>query len=250
MQEQSKVVLITGISGGLGQAMAREFAEHGFKVAGVSRKTPEGFQPHWFLSGDLTEPETAQKAIQGVIQTFGRLDVLINNAGVGVYDPWEAVQEEDLRYEMELNFFAVVRLSRAALPFLKESRGTLINISSVAGKLYMPYMGAYSASKFALDAYTRSLRAELRETGIRVLNVSPGRISTGFGSRVIGKVKSPGTFTKARPEDFARKLLKAYQQKKEELIFPAWYRLFIGFGNTFSKLYDRLSVKKWKQAQK
>jgi len=113
----------------------------------------------------------------------------------------------------------------------------------------MPYMGAYSVSKFALDAYSRSLRAELRQDGVRLMNVSPGRIQTGFGSHIIGGVKSPSTMGKARPEDFARKLYRAFLKGKEEWIFPGWYKLFLWFGRWFPKTYDKISVKTWKEAQ-
>ncbi len=250
MQKNQKVVLITGISGGLGSAIAQEWIKKGFLVAGISRTSPKNFTPHWFFAGDLTQKETAHKAIEEFQKQFNHLDVLINNAGIGVYDPWEEVEEENLYYEMELNFFAVVRLTKKALPLLKEKQGTIINISSVAGKLAMPYMGAYSASKFALDAYTQSLRAELRQAKVKVLGVSPGRISTGFGKNVIGKVKSPSTFAKASAPHFAKKLFKTYQKQKREWIYPRWYRFFIAFGKTFSRLFDILSVKKWKKAQK
>lgn len=247
MSEQ-KVVLITGISGGLGQAMAKVFKEHGYFVAGTSRSQGD-FEPDLFIMADLVDQNGAWQIMEELEKGAGRLDILINNAGIGVYDPWEVVEEKDLRYEMELNFFAAVRLTKAALPLLKRSRGRVINISSVAGKLPMPYMGAYSASKFALDAYSRSLRAELREDGIGVMTASPGRIQTGFGSHIIGGVKSPTTIGKASSEEFARKLYRAFVKEKEDWIFPGWYKFFLWFGRWFPKTYDKISVKTWKDAQ-
>ena len=238
-----KVVFITGVSKGIGKSLALKFKREGFFVAGLSRNKPD-FDIDLFIKADLTK-DKPQDVVEKLIEKTGRLDVLINNAGIGLYESWENTNEEDLRYLFEVNFFSVVSLTKASLPYLKETKGDIINVSSVAGKIHVPFMGGYCSSKFALNAFSYSLRAELKPYGINVLNLIVGRINTGFSSRSLGSLKPPETPFGAKAEDLAEKTFEAYKKRKREIVFPWWYRIFIFIGNRFPDIYDKISLKKW-----
>ncbi len=239
-----KVVLITGVSKGLGKSMALKFKKEGFKVCGVSRSKPD-FEIDLHLSYDLTNTNNHKEILEEIIKKFGRVDVLINNAGVGLYERWENTKDEDLRYIFELNFFSVVSLTKASLPSIKETKGTVINVSSVAGKLYVPFMGGYSSTKFALNAFSDSLRAELKPYGVNVLNLIVGRINTGFSKTALGTKTPPSTPFGGDINKFADKVYKAYTKNKREITYPSWYRFIIYFSKIFPNLYDKIALKKW-----
>ncbi|NPA17373.1 MAG: SDR family NAD(P)-dependent oxidoreductase [Aquificae bacterium] len=174
-----------------------------------------------------------------------KIDVLINNAGIGLYESWEEMDMADLRRLFEVNFFSVVLLTKLFLPHLKEKKGSVINVSSVAGKLYVPFMGGYCASKYALNAFSDSLRAELLNDGVHVLNLIVGRINTGFSSRAMGSKKPPDTPFGDSPEGFADAVYSAYLKRKREITYPRWYRYFIWISRLFAPVYDRIVLKKW-----
>ncbi|WP_457640819.1 SDR family NAD(P)-dependent oxidoreductase [Persephonella sp.] len=240
-----KVVLITGVSKGLGKALSEKFRSENFLVAGVSRSKPD-FNIDLFIQADLTQEDNCKNIIKETVEKFGRIDVLINNAGVGLYESWETSNMKDIRKLFELNFFAVIYLTKEALPFLKKTKGSIINVSSVAGKLYVPYMGAYCSSKYALNAFSDSFRAELKPYGIHVLNLIVGRINTGFSSRAMGSRKPPETPFGGSPEKFAEKTYRAYIKRKREIWYPYWYKYFVKLAQLFPEIYDRESYKKWK----
>ncbi len=238
-----KVAVITGVSKGIGRAFAHIFKKKGFTVAGISR-TPPDIDIDFHIKADLVRGNK-EEIVKSVISHTGRIDVLINNAGAGLYQQWEDMKEEDLRYIFELNFFSVVFLTKASIPFLQKSKGSIINVSSVAGRLYVPFMGGYCASKFALNAFSDSLRAELKGKDIHVLNLIVGRINTGFSSRSLGSLKPPSTPFSGSAEKLAEITYKAYRRKKREVIYPYWYRFFILLADLFPDLYDSISLKKW-----
>ncbi|MCK5879348.1 MAG: SDR family NAD(P)-dependent oxidoreductase [Holophagae bacterium] len=241
----SPIAVITGVTGGFGRAFARMFSENGFEIVGISRRKPET-PVGQHISADLTNP-TALPALVGQInQLTDHVDVLILNAGVGLYDGWEEMEISELRTLMELNFFAPVALARALLPSLKKTNGTIVTVSSVAGFLPVANMGAYCASKYALNAFSDTLRAELSDTGVHLLNLLPGRINTGFSTRAFGSRTPPETPFAGSPEKLARAAFRAYKTKKRQLVYPAWYRLLSFFRHVFPRFYDRLSRSKWK----
>ncbi len=241
-----KVVFITGVSKGIGKALAEKFKKEGFFTAGLSRSKPDGLELDLFIKADLVKDDK-EKIVKELIRNTGRVDILINNAGVGLYESWENMSEKDLRYIFELNFFSVVSLTKSFIPYLKETKGTIINVSSVAGKIYVPFMGGYCATKFALNAFSDSLRAELKPYGIHVLNLIVGRINTGFSSRSLGSMKPPETPSfSTTPEKLAEKVYKAYLKKKREITYPYWYGFFILISKLFPDVYDSINLKKWK----
>lgn len=240
------VVLITGITGGFGKAFAGIFAEHGYTVAGISRSKPE-FPVDLHIPVDLTDRSSIEKAVETTTSSLERLDVLINNAGIGHYDDWEHMSDDQLRSGMELNFFSVVTLTRLLLPLLKQSGGTIVNVASVAGKMPVPMMGAYCATKYALVAYTDTLRAELKPAGVHVLGLIVGRINTGFSSRALGNRKPPATPFSGEPDGLARKVLRAIDRRKRQLTYPGWYRFVLFLQRLIPGTFDRIAMKKWQK---
>ncbi|HIT33712.1 MAG TPA: SDR family oxidoreductase [Candidatus Faecousia intestinigallinarum] len=185
-----KVILITGVSSGFGRAMALALAAQGHRVYGVSRRIPEQalldvLAGHFQL--DLCKPNSAQEAVDGVLTRAGRLDVLINNAGAGIGGALEETDNEAMERLFQINYFAMTRLCRAALPAMRrQGSGMILNFSSLGGIAGLPYQGAYSASKFAVEGYTEALRSEVKPFGIHVCMVEPGDFATGFtGNRTM-----------------------------------------------------------------
>jgi short-subunit dehydrogenase len=243
-QMTDKVAVITGVSSGLGKAAAVKFMRHGVKVVGISRSKPD-FEPDLWIEADITKPDGRGKALQQTMEKFGRADVLINNAGKGGYSTWEELPEQDLRDIFELNFFALNAMTVIFLPLLKESKGTVMNISSIAGDLYVPCMGAYCATKSAVTAFSNTIRPELKRYGIKVIDVAPGRIDTGFSSRSLGNRQPPHTPGGGCPDAFASALFKAWRQNRRSLIYPGWNRVAVPMLKLFPGLYDRLSIRIW-----
>jgi len=243
---KNKTAIITGISKGLGIAFTKKFQQKGFFVIGISRSKPPT-PPDLWIQGDLTKPQERQKIIQQIKNSKRKIHILFNNAGVGAYETWEKLEEQSLRQLFELNFFSIVSLTNACIPLLKQTQGTIINTSSIAGELYVPCMGAYCASKAALTFYSNSLRAELSPKNIHVLNLIVGRINTGFSSRSYGSKQTPDTpGSSGDAQKLADKVYEAYQKQKRSITYPAWYTAAALFAKTFPKFYDRENRKRWK----
>lgn len=241
------IALITGVSGGFGRAFATEFRKSGFLIAGVARN-PDVESVDYPLSADLTRPDAVHKLAETVHRELGRLDLLINNAGIGQYELWEDMDPDSLRQLMELNFFAPVNLTRHLMPILKATGGTIINVSSIAGMVPIPVMGGYCASKYALNAFSDSLRAELNGSGVHVLNLIVGRINTGFSTRALGNRKPPRTPFAGTPDKLAKRVMKAWQRKRRQLVFPGWYRLIVWAYRIAPALVDRTAISKWRKS--
>jgi NAD(P)-dependent dehydrogenase (short-subunit alcohol dehydrogenase family) len=188
MTATQPVALVTGASSGIGKAAALALVDAGFQVVGTSRNTSRVTPQHGvtFLELDVASDESATTVVQQVIQRFGRLDVLINNAGIGTAG---AAEESSLAQDQRLfniNLFGVIRMTKAVLPHMRaQGRGRIINISSVFGFIPQPYMAAYAASKHAVEGYSESLDHEVREHGVRVLLVEPANTNTGFDANSV-----------------------------------------------------------------
>jgi NAD(P)-dependent dehydrogenase (short-subunit alcohol dehydrogenase family) len=180
----SKVVLITGGSSGIGKAIG-EFLHHkGFIVYGTSRN-PERILNSVFplVVLDVRKPETIDAAIGKIISASGRLDIVINNAGVGITGALEEVPMEEIKNNFETNFFGPIEVMKAALPQMRSQHsGLIINITSIAGYMGLPYRSVYSASKGALELITEALRMEVKSFGIHITNVAPGDFATNIAS--------------------------------------------------------------------
>ena len=181
---QPLVVVITGASSGIGEACARHLAGWGMRVYGLSRRVPAltpSLPQLTHLVADVTDDQSVNEAIRGIYEAEGRIDVLINNAGSGLAGAVEDTSPAEALRLFEVNLFGVLRLTRAVLPGMRARRsGMILNIGSIGGLLAIPFQGLYSASKFALEGLTESLRLELRGTGVRVVLLEPGDHATGF----------------------------------------------------------------------
>jgi short-subunit dehydrogenase len=191
MRIDGKVVLITGASQGIGAACAAEFARAGAKLS-LTARSEEGLRaaapPEALVTaGDVTSEEARRAIVNRTLQRFGAIDILINNAGAGLYLPsWSAPMEE-VRWLMELNFFAVLALTQLVVPGMRERRrGMVVNVGSIGGKVTLPWMTLYSASKSALGALTDGQRMELRRDGIHTMIVCPGYVKTAFQQNARG----------------------------------------------------------------
>lgn len=180
----SKVVLITGGSSGIGKAVG-EFLHHkGFTVYGTSRN-PARITNSIFplLPLDVRNPESIQVAVAEIIQKSGRVDVVINNAGVGITGPLEEIPTPEIKNNFETNFFGPIEVMKAVLPQMRfQKSGLIINITSIAGYMGLPYRSVYSASKGALELITEALRMEVKSFGIHITNIAPGDFATNIAS--------------------------------------------------------------------
>lgn len=176
-----KVVLITGISTGFGFAIAQRLAKGNYRVYGTVRREVDPLPNVNYIYMDVVSDESVKQAIDRVYQKEGRIDVLINNAGVGIAAPLEFTKIDDIQYLMEVNFIGVVRVTQSVLPIMrKQSDGLIITISSIGGLIGLPYQGIYSASKFALEGFCQALYSEVKQFNIKVLVINPGDFSTQF----------------------------------------------------------------------
>jgi short-subunit dehydrogenase len=189
MRIEGKVVFITGASDGIGAATAGEFRKRGAQLALVARSEDKlrrvASRSDLVVAGDVTDPADRERAVRQTLDRFGVIDILINNAGRGLYSPsWKAPLAET-RTMFELNFFAPLALAQLVVPGMQQRRsGMIVNVSSIAGKVTLPWFTLYSAGKYALGAWTNGMRMELKRYGIHCMTVCPGYVKTGFQQNV------------------------------------------------------------------
>ena len=180
----NKVVLITGASSGIGKSIGEFLHDKEFIVYGTSRN-PERIANSVFplLALDVRDTKSIQNTIQKIITLSGRLDVVINNAGVGITGPIEEIPSKEIKNNFETNFFGPIEVMKAALPQMrKQKSGLIINITSIAGYMGLPYRGIYSATKGALELISEALSMEVKPFGINITNVAPGDFATNIAS--------------------------------------------------------------------
>jgi len=182
------VALVTGASSGIGRAASVAFIEAGFEVVGTSRNASgvtvrDGVT---LLDLDVASDESVTAVVQQVIDRYGRLDVLVNNAGIGSAGAAEEHSVAQTQRIFDINVFGLVRMTKAVLPHMRaQGRGRIINVSSVLGFVPAPYMAAYAASKHAVEGYSESIDHEVREHGVRVLLVEPAYTKTAFDANLV-----------------------------------------------------------------
>lgn len=216
---KSKVILITGASSGMGKVTAEKLISEGHIVYPAARRIERmddlkemGGHP---LALDITKEEDVVSVVKRIMDEQGRIDVLWNNAGYGLYGAVEDVPMEKIRYQFDVNFFGLVRMTKEVLPHMRaQGSGTIINTSSMGGKMYTPLGAFYHGTKHALEGWSDCLRLELKQHGINVVILEPGIIKTEFAD-----VMSDGLLDQAKDgayEDLTRKVaeasLKAYEQ--------------------------------------
>ena len=180
-----KTVLITGGSSGIGKSIGSFLVSEGFKVYGTTRSLHrhEGFKNFPLLQMDVRNPDSVQKAIAELLRKEGRLDVVINNAGVGITGPLEETPQNEILGAFDTNFNGTLHVIKAVLPQMREQKkGLIINITSLAGYMGLPYRGVYSATKSALEIITEALRMEVKDFGVHVANLAPGDFATNIAA--------------------------------------------------------------------
>jgi NAD(P)-dependent dehydrogenase (short-subunit alcohol dehydrogenase family) len=180
----AKVVLITGGSSGIGKSIGDFLLQKGFVVYGTSRNPDKVLESNFpLLALDVRNTDSIQKAVQHIIVTSGRIDVVINNAGVGITGPLEELPTVEIRNNFETNFFGPIEVMKAVLPQMRsQGSGLIINVTSIAGYMGLPYRSVYSASKGALELITEALRMEVKSFGITITNVAPGDFATNIAA--------------------------------------------------------------------
>lgn len=192
-----KYILITGASSGFGLEMVKDFLKEGFTVIATMRNASKRLnlfsteinlykEKLNIIELDITSSDQIESLVQALERiTNGRLDILVNNAGVGIYGALEDISEEQIRYQMEVNYFGPVNLIKSLLPIMRKSSTKIINISSLMGKFSCPMASVYSSSKYALEGISEGLSFELSTFGIQVCSIQPGGHNTNFTSSVI-----------------------------------------------------------------
>jgi short-subunit dehydrogenase len=249
MELAGKVVVVTGASMGIGEAIAKIFADHGASVVMLSRdagrvEAARGRVGHGertlAMACDVKHREDIDRAIGLIVHHFQRIDVWVNNAGHGLLDSVAQLDMAACREMFDTNFFGAVMAMQAVIPVMRQQgSGAIINISSVAGHIPIPFHAAYSATKFALNAMGKAASVELKKDGIHVLTVCPGYVQTAFSENAVrgNSVKRvrPGSVRGITAERVARATLRGYLRRKREVIVP-WtmyapqkiYQLFPG----------------------
>lgn len=183
--KDKKVILITGASSGMGKVTAKDLIEQGHIVYTAARsiekmKDLEKLGGH-IIEMDMSKKETVKLGVQKIIEESGRIDVLWNNAGYGLYGTVEEIDMSDARYQFEVNVFGLAELTQEVLPYMrKQESGLIINTSSMGGKIYTPLGAWYHATKHAIEGFSDCLRLEVKDFGINVVVLEPGLIDTGF----------------------------------------------------------------------
>ena len=190
-----KTVLITGASTGIGEAAARRFALAGWNVAATMRvpgKSALAGETIACIPLDVTDEISIRSAIDATITRFGRIDVVVNNAGYAVCGPFEGATTEQIERQFETNVFGLMSVTRAVLPHFREQRGgTIVNVSSIGGLLTFPLFSLYHATKWAVEGFSEGLHYEVEPFGIRVKLVEPGAVNTDFYNRSMDVSSSP-----------------------------------------------------------
>ena len=232
---KQQVIIITGASSGFGKATAEMLAAKGYTVYGLCRREMQDSNIR-YRQCDVRNREQIATVVAKIVEEQGRVDVLVNNAGMGIGGALELATEEEIDLQMGTNFMGCVNMCQVVLPYMRKRRaGKIINLSSIGGVMGLPYQGFYSASKFAIEGFTEALAAEVTRFGIHVCMVEPGDFATGFtGSRknsqatlddpdygpvfknslaIIEKEENGGL----KPEVLARRIVKLVEKKKPPL---------------------------------
>jgi short-subunit dehydrogenase len=226
---QDKVAVVTGASSGIGKETALALGRAGARVVLVARRGEVLRQvvadnPQLRLLpivADVTRPEAAAGIVETTLREFGRIDILVNNAGLGMRALVAEVKYEDAQRVMELNFFAVLRCTQAVLPVMRRQHsGQVVNMISILGAIAAPHYAVYSASKFAVRAFSDTLRLEVRRDGIDVISILPGSTDTPFFASQIGGPERGTSMRDLSPACVAETVLLACRRRRREVTLP------------------------------
>ena len=248
MTQNRPVALVTGASSGIGHVASLALIQAGFDVVGTSRNTNGiGYRDDgvFLMDLDVTNDESVDLLVKRVIERFGRIDVLVNNAGLGASGAAEENSVAQVQGLFDINVFGVVRMTKAVLPYMRaQGGGRIINISSIYGFMPAPYMAAYGATKYAVEGYSESVDHEVRGHGVRVIVVEPAWTKTAFDDRTVQPDRPLEFYAEQRaitaavvaeavndgddPAVVAKAIVAAATDKKPKLRYPA------GRARTFS----------------
>ena len=255
MKLANKTILITGASQGIGAATARAFSEYPVRLALLARSEPRitalaaelNQKPDvnaLAIPADVSNPEDVQQAVARIREAFGGVDLLINNAGVGMSSPVGAIDFVKGKELFDINFWGAISVVQAVLPDMRaQKQGLIINISSIVGRRAMPGISIYCASKFALNAFSESIRIELRPDNIRVVSFYPGVTATHFGDNLLtgpSTVQGKGRAKVTSAEDVGRAIVKAALKEPRDAYATLFDRVFV-WASTFAPgLMDKM----------
>ena len=241
-----KVVIITGASSGIGLATARRLASRGCKVYGIARRA---FSDELFtcMQADVNDLDAVKQIFQTVFEREGRIDVVVNNAGMGIAGAVELATPERIQHIFDTNLTSLVKISSVAIGYLKQSKGNLVNIGSVAGELPIPFQACYTATKAGVLKFSLALDGEVRRFGVKVTVVQPGDTKTGFtAARVFegGEADYGGKIGKSvsrmehdeqngkSPDTVAKAVERAIKKRRPPLkvTVGGQYKFFVGLG--------------------
>ncbi|MGO9650256.1 MAG: SDR family NAD(P)-dependent oxidoreductase [Terriglobales bacterium] len=239
MTLSGKVAVITGSSMGIGEAIAKLFADEGARVVVLSRDAARAESARQrighadrtlALSCDVRNREEIDRVLGLTLHHFQRVDIWVNNAGHGLLDSVARADPAAYRETFDTNFFGALQAMQAVIPVMRQQGGgAIINISSVAGHVPLPFHAIYSATKFAMNALGKAARIELRKSAIHVLTVCPGYVRTDFGANALrgGEQKQvrPGSVRGISADRVAQAVLRGYVKQKREVVVP-WYMHF------------------------
>ena len=252
---ETKVVIITGASSGIGEACAWEFAKMGYHVVLAARRKGilDNLARELLTFGygtlavqtDVSDEMQCKNLIEQTIESFGRIDVLLNNAGISMRSLFEDVDLKVLKQLMDINFWGTVYCTKYALPHVLRTKGTIVGVSSIAGKLGLPARTGYSASKFAMEGFLDSLRIEYLRQGLHVLVACPGFTASNIRKAALTADGSPQNHT---PQDesnimsageVAKHITWAVRKRKRELILTRQGKLTVFFNKFFPRWIDK-----------
>src|SRR5277367_6100857 len=254
MELTGKIVVVTGASMGIGEAIAKSFADQGASMVMLSRdagrvEAARGRVGHGertlAMACDVRHREDVDRAIGLTVHHFNRIDVWVNNAGHGMLDSVAQMEMAACREMFDTNFFGAVGAMQAVIPVMRQQgAGTIINISSVAGHIPIPFHAAYSATKFAMNAIGKAAGVELKKDGIHVLTVCPGYVRTAFGENAIRgnelKRVRPESVRGISAERVARATLRGYLKQKREVIVPWTMHVPVKLYQLFPAVVERV----------
>jgi len=253
MDPSGKVVVVTGASMGIGEALARAFAREDCKVV-LSSRDPARLEAARARVGapdrtlaiacDVRNREEIDRLLGLTLHNFGRVDIWINNAGFGLQDSVAAMDMKACHDMFGTNLFGAIECMQAVIPVMKcQTGGMIINISSVAGHIPLPFFAAYSATKFAMNAIGKAARMELRASGVHVMTVCPGTIATSFQANVVKgrerlRIGGPDRDPGIRADRVAAAVVKACGPEKREVIVPWQHHISVKFYQLFPWLVE------------
>jgi dehydrogenase/reductase SDR family member 7B len=254
---KDKVVIITGASSGIGKALAFSFGQEGAKIVITGRKeapllevsrelTIAGIE-NLALVSDVSIEKDNVEMVEKTVQKYGKIDVLINNAGISMRSMFADCDLNVIKTVMDINFYGTVYATKYALPYIKLTKGSIVGVSSIAGYKGLPVRSGYSASKFAVNGFLEALRTELQNTGVHVLTACPGFTASNIRVASLGSdgnskgetMRDEGNMMSS--EEVAERILKAVKNRDRDMILTLQGKAIIWINKLFPKLADKLT---------